>query len=56
MRLGVWPFSTHRSSVPMASNVFGPSPPRQWFIPGAMNSRIESCSRPFVAGASRMLV
>ena len=35
---GALPFSTHCSSAPTMSNVFGPSPPPQWPMPGAMKS------------------
>src|SRR4029453_1821237 len=37
--LGASPCSTHRSRGPILSNVVGPSPPPQWPIPGARNSR-----------------
>src|SRR5690348_7966385 len=40
MLSGALPSSTQRSSVPILSNVFGPSPPEQCAIPGTMNSRI----------------
>src|SRR5262245_53809250 len=39
---GALPCSTHRSSGPTLSNTFGPSPPPQWPMPGAMNSRMLS--------------
>ena len=37
--IGAWPFSRHFSSVPIESKVSGPSPPRQWPMPGTMNRR-----------------
>ena len=36
---GATPFSTHCSSAACMSNVFGPGPPPQCAMPGAMNSR-----------------
>ena len=36
---GALPFSTHCSSVPILSKSFGPSPPPQCAMPGAMNRR-----------------
>src|SRR6187401_950201 len=47
---GVTLFSRHASIVPIVSNVCGPSPPRQWPMPGTMNSRTKSpWSRPILA-------
>ena len=44
---GVTPCSRHCSIVVSVSNVLGPSPPRQWAMPGTMKSRAKSsCSRP----------
>jgi hypothetical protein len=40
MDAGAWPASTHCSSAVSASKVFGPPPPPQWYMPGAMNRRV----------------
>src|SRR4029077_16939342 len=40
--IGACPFSRHFSSVPIESNESGPSPPRQWPMPGTMKSRAKS--------------
>ncbi len=36
---GASPVSTQVTSGVSASNVLGPGPPEQWYIPGTMNSR-----------------
>ena len=49
---GALPFSTHCSSAVSSSKSFGPSPPPQCAMPGAMNSRYDACTfdaPPFVA-------
>ena len=38
---GALPFSTHCSSGAILSKSFGPSPPPQCAMPGAMNSRYD---------------
>ena len=52
MRWGARPSSTHASSADRASKVSGPGPPRQWPMPGAMNSRKNSCVSASAASAS----
>ena len=44
IRSAAFPFSTHCSSVEMESKAKGPSPPKQWSMPGAMKRRMESCT------------
>ena len=53
-RDGGCPFSTHCSSGAIMSNVFGPSPPPQWPMPGTMKSRSElvAFSAPSAAEAA----